>query len=53
MRSGNGIAKSCHWSVKMIMARKQCTEMEAAYWYNVIPEDNVSRATAPANDIDA
>lgn len=47
--SGNGIVERCHRSVKLIAARKQCTIMEAVYWYNVTPKDNVSPLTAPAN----
>lgn len=47
--SGNGIVERCHRSVKQIAVRKQCTIMEAVYWYNVTPKDNVSLLTAPAN----
>ena len=49
--SGNGIAERCHRSIKRIAARKQCTVMEAVYWYNVTPKDDVSTKTAPANAI--
>ena len=28
---------------------EQCPIMEAVYWYNVTPKDNVSPLTAPAN----
>ena len=47
--SGNGIIKQCHRTVKRIAARKQCTILEAVYWYNVTPKDDVSSATAQAN----
>ena len=41
--------KRCHRSVKRIAARKQCPIMEAVYWYNATPKDNVSPLTAPIN----
>ena len=47
--SGNGIVERCHWRVKQIAARKQCPIMEAVYWYNATPKDNVSPLTAPVN----
>ena len=47
--SSNGIIKRCHRTVKRIATRKQCTIPEAVYWYNVMPKDDVSSATAPAN----
>lgn len=37
--------------MKRIAARKQCTLMEAAYWYNVKPKDDVSSAAAPVNAV--
>ena len=47
--SGNGIVERCHRTVKRIAARKRCTILEAVYWYNVMPKDDMSSATAPAN----
>ena len=47
--SGNGIVERCHRSVKRIAARKQCPIIEAVYWYNTTPKDNVSPLTAPIN----
>ena len=47
--SDNGIVEQCHWNVKRTAARKQCSIMEAVYWYNVTPKDNVLPLTAPAN----
>ena len=44
--SSKGIMEQCHWSVKRIAARKLSYIMEAVYWYNVIPKDNVSPLTA-------
>ena len=43
--SGNGIVERCHWSLKRIAARKLCPIMEAVYWYNATPKDNVSPLT--------
>ena len=40
--SGNGIIERCHRTVKRIAARKQYTILEAVYWYNVTPKDEVS-----------
>ena len=47
--SSNDITELCHWSVKRIAAKKHCLILEAIYWYNVTPEDNVSLLTIPAN----
>ena len=49
--SGNCIAKRSHHSIKRIAARKQCTIVEATYWYNVTPKDRVSLVTTPTNVI--
>ena len=49
--SGNGIVERCHWTIKTIAARKQCTIREAVYWHNVTPKDDVSSSSAPANRI--
>ena len=49
--SGNGIAERSHRSVKRIAARKCCTIMEAVYWYNMAPKDDVDSSTAPANKL--
>ena len=45
----NGIVERYHRSVKWIAARKQCPIMEAVYWYNATPKDNVLPLTAPIN----
>ena len=50
--SGNSIVKRCHRTVKRIAARKWCTIPEAVYWYNVMPKDDMSSTTAPANMVD-
>ena len=47
--SGNGIIEQCHRTVKRIAARNQCTIPEAVDWFNIMPKDDVSSATAPAN----
>ncbi|KFD61492.1 hypothetical protein M514_26305 [Trichuris suis] len=49
--SGNGIIERCHRSVKVIAARKGCAVCEAVYWYNLMPRDDCSEATATANAI--
>ena len=49
--AGNGIVERSHRTIKRIAARTQCLVMEAVYWYNVTPKDNVSASTAPANII--
>ncbi|KRX55851.1 hypothetical protein T06_1419, partial [Trichinella sp. T6] len=51
--SGNGIAKRCHRSVKVIAARKNCTVEEAMYLYNVTPRDSRNPWTAQANVVHA
>ena len=38
-----------HRTVKTIAARKNCSISEAVYWHNVIPKDDVSSCTAPAD----
>lgn len=47
--SGNGIVERNHRSVKTIATRKNCSVLEAVYWYNVTPKDNLSPSTAPAD----
>ena len=47
--TGNGIVERSCRSIKTIAARKQCSTLDAVYWYNVIPRDGFSRSTAPAN----
>ena len=42
------IAERSHRSIKRIAARKQCTILEAMYWYNVTPKEDVSPVTVPA-----
>ena len=42
-------ASSSDVTVKRITARKQCTILEAVYWYNVTLKDDISSVTAPAN----
>uniref|UniRef100_A0A5S6QCD8 RNase H domain-containing protein n=1 Tax=Trichuris muris TaxID=70415 RepID=A0A5S6QCD8_TRIMR len=49
--SGNGIIQRCHRTIKVIAARKGCTVNEAVYLYNVMPRDNRSASTAPANAV--
>ena len=49
--SGNGVAERCHRSVKRITARKHCSIVEAVYWYNVAPKDDIDSATAPASKL--
>ena len=49
--SGSGIAERCHRSGKRIAARKRCTIVEAVYWYNVAPNNDVDSVTAPANKL--
>ena len=48
---GNSIAEHCHRTVKRIAARTQCSIPEALYWYNVMPKDNATPSTEPANGI--
>ena len=38
-----------HRSIKIIVARKNCPELEVVYWYNVIPKDSLSFSTSPAD----
>ena len=49
--AGNGIAERCLRSIKRIAARTRCSVQEAVYWYNVVPKDNASLLTTPANRI--
>ena len=49
--AGNGIVERSHHTIKRIAARTRCSVMEAVYWYNVTPKDDVSASTAPANII--
>ena len=47
--SGNGIVERCHRSVKVIAARKGCSVAEAVYLYNLMPKDDCTSSTSPAN----
>ena len=47
--SGNGIVERSHRTVKTIAARKNCSILEAVYWHNVTPKDDISPCTAPAD----
>ena len=49
----NGIAERCYFTVKHIAARMCCPILEAVYWHNLTPKDNVSPLpiTAPTNGI--
>ena len=47
--SGNGVVERSHRTIKTIAARKNCSILEAVYWHNVTPKDNVSPCTAPAD----
>ena len=49
--AGNGIVERSHRTIKRITTRTRCSVMEAVYWYNVIPKDDASASTAPANII--
>ncbi|KHJ40534.1 integrase core domain protein [Trichuris suis] len=49
--SGNGITERCHRTVKVIAARTGCSVREAVYRYNLMPRDDRTPATAPANAI--
>ena len=49
--AGNGIAERSHRTIKHIATRTRCSVMQAVYWYNVTPKDDVSASTAPANVI--
>ena len=46
---GNRIVERSHRTVQTIVARKNCSILEAVYWHNVTPKDNVSPCTAPAD----
>ena len=47
--SGNGIVERSHRTVKTIATRKNCSILEAFYWHNVTPKDDISPCTAPAD----
>ena len=47
--SGNRIVERHHRTVKTIVARKNCSILEAVYWHNVTPKDDVSPCTTPAD----
>lgn len=47
--AGNGIVERCHRTVKVIAARKGCLVAEAVYLYNLMPHDDHTPTTAPAN----
>ena len=47
--SENGIVERSHRTVKTIATRKNCSILEAVYWHNVTPKDDVSPCTAPAD----
>lgn len=47
--SGNDIVERCHHTVKVIAARKGCSLAEAVYLYNLMPKDDCTISTAPAN----
>ena len=51
MPGGNDIIEQCHCSIKQIAARTRCSVQEAVYWYNIVPKDDTSSLTAPANGI--
>ena len=38
-----------HRSIKWITTQKNCTIMEAMYWYNIISRDDVSTSSMPTN----
>ena len=47
--SGNGIVERSHRTVKTIVARKNCSILEAVYWHNVTTKDDISPCTALAD----
>ena len=47
--SGNGIVERSHRTIKTIATRKNCSILEAVYWHNITPNDDVSPCTVPAN----
>ena len=47
--SGNGIVERSHRTVKTIVARKNCSILQAVYWHNITPKDDVSPCNAPAD----
>lgn len=44
----NGILEHNHRSIKTITARK-IVVLEAVYWYNLMPKDDISPSTSPAD----
>ena len=49
MPAGNGIVEWSHRNIQTIAARKNCPVLEAVYKYNMIPKDNLSSSTLPAD----
>ncbi|KFD59839.1 hypothetical protein M514_27976, partial [Trichuris suis] len=49
--SGNDIVERCHRTVKVIVARKECSVPEAVHLYNITPRDRGNAETAPANTL--
>ncbi|KFD59929.1 hypothetical protein M514_27900 [Trichuris suis] len=49
--SGNDIVERCHRTVKVIVARKECSVPEAVHLYNITPRDDCNAETAPANTL--
>ena len=47
--SGNEIVERSHRTIKTIAARKNCSILEAVYWHNITPKDDVSPCTVLAN----
>ena len=47
--SGNGTVERSHRTIKVIAARKDCSIPEAVYLYNLMPQDDCTSSTAPAN----
>ena len=47
--SGNRIVERSHRTIKRIAVRMQCSITEVVYWYNVMPKDDKTDSTAPAN----
>lgn len=49
---GNGIVERCHHTVKVIATRKSCSVAEAVYFHNLIPQDDHTSSSTPANIMD-
>ena len=47
--SGNWIVERNHRTIKTIAVRKNCSILEAVYWHNVTPKDDVLPCTMPAD----